>query len=62
VRVGGNDDGVADGKEEEELLGKGGQGWNGVGVDHQRELKLVQSCLESGVRWDHRSRGVATRE
>ena len=41
MRVGGNDDGVADGKEEEELLGKGGQGWNWVGVDHQRELKLM---------------------
>ena len=62
MRVGGNDDGVADGKEEEELLGKGGQGWNRVGVDHQRELELVQSCFEPGVRWDHRSRGVATRE
>ena len=41
MRVGGNNDGVADGKEEEELLGKGGYGWNRVGVDHQGELKLV---------------------
>ena len=41
MRVGGNDDGVADGKEEEELLCKGGNGWNRVGVDNQGELKLV---------------------
>ena len=41
MRVGGNNDGVADGEEEEELLGESSQGWNWVGVDHQRELKLM---------------------
>ena len=60
--MGGHDDRVADRQEKEELLGKRGQGWHRVRLDHQGELELVESCLQPRIRWDHRSRRVPTRE
>ena len=62
VRMGGHNDRVADRQEKEELLGKRGQGWHRVRLDHQGELELVESCLQPRIRWDHRSRRVPTRE
>ena len=62
MRMGGHDDRVADRQEKEELLGKRGQGWHRVRLDHQGELELVESCLQPRIRWDHRSRRVPTRE
>ena len=60
--MGGHNDRVADRQEKEELLGKRGQGWHRVRLDHQGELELVESCLQPRIRWDHRSRRVPTRE
>ena len=48
MRIGGHNDRVADRQEMEELLGNRRQGWHRVWLDHQGDLELVESCLQSG--------------